>query len=133
MGQQQLLLLVLAAVIVGAAILLGISLFGQGAAQANQEAVVHDIMNIASRAQTWYRRPVAMGGGGRSFAGLNGNLAPINWPASNMNGTYNITGGDGASATITGNGFEDGNDDGTPLQVVAIITPDSVTSLTITP
>lgn len=133
MGQQQLLLLVLAAVIVGAAILLGISLFGQGAAQANQEAVVHDIMNIASRAQTWYRRPVAMGGGGRSFAGLNGNLAPINWPASNMNGTYTISGGNGSSATITGDGFEDGNDDGTPLQVVAIITPDSITSLTVTP
>lgn len=133
MGQQQLLLLVLAAVIVGAAILMGISLFGQSAAQANQEAVVHDIVNIASRAQTWYRRPVAMGGGGRNFAGLNGNLAPINWPASNMNGTYTITGGNGTSATITGNGVEDGNGDGTPLQVVAIITPDSVTSLTITP
>lgn len=133
MGQQQLLLLVLAAVIVGAAILLGISLFGQGAAQANQEAVVHDIMNIASRAQTWYRRPVAMGGGGRSFAGLNGNLAPINWPASNTNGSYSISGGNATTATITGDGTEDGNGDGTPLQVVAIITPDSIRTLTVTP
>lgn len=70
MGQQQLLLLILAAVIVGVAITLGINMFAQNSAQANQEAVMQDVLTIASRAQAWYRRPVQMGGGGRTFDGL---------------------------------------------------------------
>ncbi|MCG3157422.1 MAG: hypothetical protein DKINENOH_04054 [bacterium] len=133
MGQQQLLLLILAAGVVAAAILVGLSLFSQGATQANQEAVIHDIMNIASRAQAWYRRPVAMGGGGRNFAGLNGNLSRINFPSSNANGSYAISGGNASTATITGTGLEDGNGDGSPLVVTVVITPDSIQSLTTTP
>jgi len=38
MGQQQLLLLVLSALIVGAAVVVGINMFSQNAAQANQDA-----------------------------------------------------------------------------------------------
>lgn len=127
MGQQQLLLLILATMVVGAAILTGIALFGQSSAQANQEAVIHDLMNITSRAQAWYRRPVSMGGGGRNFSGLNGNLTPLNFPASNINGSYAVSGGDANGATITGTGNDDGDGDGSPVQVVITITPDSVT------
>ncbi|NUM77715.1 hypothetical protein HUU40_25410 [candidate division KSB1 bacterium] len=133
MGQQQLLLLILAAVIVGVAITLGINMFQQNSAQANQEAVVQDVLTIASRAQAWYRRPVQMGGGGRTFAGLNSNLDPINFPASNANGDYTFTGGSATGATITGTGREDGDQDGTNLQVTLVISPDSVVSMTIVP
>ncbi|MDZ7303061.1 MAG: hypothetical protein ONB44_13115 [candidate division KSB1 bacterium] len=133
MGQQQLLLLILAAIIVGMAVVLGINMFGQNAAQANQDAVTQDVLTIASRAQGWYRRPVQMGGGGRSFAGLNNNLAAINFPTTNANGTYTFTNGNATTATITGTGVEDANGNGTPLVVTAVITPDSVRSLTVTP
>lgn len=133
MGQQQLLLLILAAVIVGVAITLGINMFQQNSAQANQEAVVQDVLTIASRAQAWYRRPVQMGGGGRTFAGLNGNLDPINFPDQNANGSYNFSNGNATGATIVGTGREDGDQDGTPLVVTLSISPDSVVSMTINP
>ncbi len=131
MGQQQLLLLILAAVIVGVAITLGINMFSQNSAQANQEAVMQDVLTIASRAQAWYRRPVQMGGGGRSFANMT--LAKINFPGSNANGSYTLSGGNTTTLTITGTGVEDPDNDGTKLSVQAVITPDSVRTMTITP
>ncbi|GAF89020.1 unnamed protein product, partial [marine sediment metagenome] len=43
MGQQQLLLIVLGVIIVGIAVVAGISMFTSGAAQANLEGVVSDM------------------------------------------------------------------------------------------
>jgi hypothetical protein len=83
-------LLILAAVIVGVAIVLGINMFAQNSAQANQEAVSQDVLTIASRMQAWYRRPQQLGGGGRTFVGCD--LGDINFPGTNANGTYQITG-----------------------------------------
>ncbi|MCK6562568.1 hypothetical protein HUU39_08925 [candidate division KSB1 bacterium] len=131
MGQQQLLLLILAAVIVGVAITLGINMFAQNSAQANQEAVMQDVLTIASRAQAWYRRPVQMGGGGRTFDGLTNNLGRINFPASNANGGYTFT-GNGNLATIVGVGVENGDGAGANTTITAVITPDSVRTMTIT-
>jgi hypothetical protein len=133
MGQQQLLLLILAAVIVGIAITVGINMFSQNSVQANQEAVTQDVLTIASRAQAWYRKPVALGGGGRDFSGLNGKLQLINFSASNANGAYTFTGGNATGGTVTGVGVENGDGTGANLTVVATITADSVTALTITP
>ena len=133
MGQQQLLLLILAAVIVGVAITLGINMFAQNSAQANQEAVMQDILTIASRAQAWYRRPVAMGGGGRDWTADGGvTLAKLNFPSKNANGSY-LLDADPNELTITGTGVEDGNQDGVELEIEAVISPDSVVSMTITP
>lgn len=67
MGQQQLLLIVLGAIIVGIAVVVGINMMGSAADQANIDAVRQDVLNIASNAQQWYQKPVMMGGGGRSF------------------------------------------------------------------
>lgn len=131
MGQQQLLLLILAAVIVGVAITLGINMFAQNSAQANQEAVMQDVLTIASRAQAWYRRPVQMGGGGRTFSGMT--LADLNFPQSNANGGFALSSLSATSATITGTGVEDADQDGNELQIACVISPDSVVSMTITP
>ncbi len=70
MGQQQLLLLVLGAIIVGLAIVVGINLFGQGALKANEDSVRQDILSMMSRVEEYYRKPAMLGGGGKSFAGL---------------------------------------------------------------
>ena len=68
MGQQQLLLLVVAALLVGLAIVAGINQHLESARHANQDQVRDGLFEMAARAQGWYRRPVALGGGGRSFA-----------------------------------------------------------------
>lgn len=133
MGQQQLLLLILAAVIVGVAITLGINMFAQNSAQANQEAVVQDVLTIASRAQAWYRRPVQMGGGGRDWTANGGvSLAKLNFPGQNANGSYSLTAA-ASQLTITGTGVESGDADPDLLVVTAVISPDSVRSMTINP
>jgi hypothetical protein len=100
MGQQQLLLLVLAAVIVGTAVVLGINMFSQNASQANQDAVMQDMMTIVSKAQAWFARPAEMGGGGRTFTALTdaAGWGLLNFPKTNANGTYTLT---PAAKTIT--------------------------------
>ncbi len=69
MGQQQLLLIVLGILIVGLAIILGIELFSSNAITTKRDNLVNECMNLSTLAQQYYSRPVAMGGGGRSFAG----------------------------------------------------------------
>jgi len=131
MGQQQLLLLILAAVIVGIAITLGINMFAQNSAQANQEAVTQDVLTIASRAQAWFRRPVQMGGGGRTFAGMT--LANINFPGTNPNGAYLLGAGTATAITVTGTGVEDAGGAVGALTVVLAVGVDTVGTAIITP
>lgn len=123
MGQQQLLLIVLSAIIVGISIVVGINMFSQSAGSANQDAVLQDIMTIATRAQEWYRKPALLGGGDRSFAAVT--LDTLNFPATNANGAYQIA-GVANQATITGTGVEDQDGDGNPLQIQVIVVPDSI-------
>ena len=127
MGQQQLLLLVLSAIIVGVSIMIGINMFSSSAVQANQDAVVQDCMNIAARAQEWWRKPIAMGGGGRTFDGGGGvTMAKLNIDASNDNGSYVLSNVAAQTLTIDGTGVE-----GSPLVVTVVAAPDSITSTTI--
>lgn len=130
MGQQQLLLLILSAVIVGVAIVMGINMFSENAAQANQDAVMQDCLTIASRAQGWYRRPAAMGGGGSSYDGLT--LALLNFTSPNENGSFAVTPAD-SELTIVGIGNEDPDDDGANLTVTVIVGPAGVDSTNVNP
>lgn len=116
MGQQQLLLLVLGAIIVGLAIVVGINLFSQNALKANEDAVRQDILTMMSRMEEFYRKPTMLGGGGKdwtnldSFAQLgykyNGDGTGVNGLTyTNDNGSYTLTGG--AVPTIAGTLAED--------------------------
>ena len=67
MGQQQLLLIVLSVIIVGIAITLGITLFSANAIEQKRNEVINECALLASEAQLYYRRPVTLGGGGKSF------------------------------------------------------------------
>lgn len=111
MGQQQLLLIVLGVIIVGIAVVVGINVFTASAAQANRDAVIADMTNLAAMAQQYYRKPGALGGGGNVFT---------DWSIptqlrSNANGSYTVDGGFIAtgvqSIVIVGTGLEvvDGN------------------------
>ena len=73
MGQQQLLLIVLGVIVVGIAVVVGINLFNANAETSAQDSLVSQGTNMGALAQQYYKKPVAMGGGGSSFTdGPNG-------------------------------------------------------------
>jgi hypothetical protein len=132
MGQQQLLLIILGVIVVGIAVAVGITMFNDSAVSANRDAVVNDLVNLASRAQQFYRRPVALGGGGSSFASLDGtNGMKLLTRTStslmiNGNGTYRIsTAGTQTFVELEGIGNETGNDGTSKVKVTMGVWADS--------
>jgi hypothetical protein len=110
MGQQQLLLVILGIIMVAIAVAVGITLFTESAVSENRDAVTHDLLNLAGRAQHYFRRATVMGGGGNSFVGLTADVAGIrkltNSPTTS-NGTYSIpTPGTATELVIQGVGTE---------------------------
>ena len=75
MGTQQVLLIVLAVIIVGVAVGVGITMFGTQSSSSNREALKADLMNIASNAMSFYKTPAGMAGGGNGNPGFGANLA----------------------------------------------------------
>jgi hypothetical protein len=69
MGQQQLLLIILGVIIVGVAIIFGISLFRQGSVDGKRDLLINEGMNVATNAREYYHKPLGYGGGGFSFTG----------------------------------------------------------------
>jgi Tfp pilus assembly protein PilE len=129
MGQQQLLLIILGVIVVGIAVAVGITMFNDSATSANRDAVTNDLINLASRAQQFYRRPTALGGGGGSFAGLSGNIQLLTKTSGssmvNGNGTYTIVSATATSVQLQGTGTETGNDGTNPVKVVMNVWADS--------
>ncbi len=123
MGQQQLLLIVLGVIIVGIAVVVGINVFTASSSNANRDAVVSDLTNLASNAQQFYRKPTALGGGGNTFTGW---TIPTNL-TSTPNGSYTATVA-AQSVTLVGLGNEIGNDGTDSVQVTMTVTPTKVTT-----
>ena len=97
MGQQQLLLIILGVIVVGIAVAVGITMFSDSAINANRDALANDLVNLASRAQQFYRRPVSLGGGGNDFTKLT-SIAQLTNNAQNANGTYTLMDASGAGS-----------------------------------
>jgi Tfp pilus assembly protein PilE len=98
MGQQQLLLIILGVIVVGIAVAVGITMFSDNAMNANRDALTNDLVNLASRAQQFYRRPVSLGGGGNDFTKLTSITQLTNNP-TNENGTYTLVSASGAGSS----------------------------------
>jgi hypothetical protein len=62
MGQQQLILLVLATIIVGLAIVVGIRAFNENNIKSNADAMIQDAVRIANDLQAWKQKPAPFGG-----------------------------------------------------------------------
>jgi hypothetical protein len=97
MGQQQLLLLVLATVIVGLATVAGIQAFEQGQTRANQDALTNTAVKVASDIQARIKEPSQFGGydGSMSDAtGTNGisSISEFGY-TTNSNGKYETSNG----------------------------------------
>jgi Tfp pilus assembly protein PilE len=131
MGQQQLLLIILGVIVVGIAVAVGITMFNDSAVSANRDAVTNDLVNLASRAQQYYRRPTALGGGGGSFANLSAGsgmkLLTKTSGASmaNGNGTYTIVSSGASTIQLQGLGTETGNDNTNKVKVIMDVWADS--------
>jgi len=63
MGQQQLLLLVLGIVIVGVAVVVGISMLSENKEKAEFDAITSEAIRIAADAVAWKAKPTSFGGG----------------------------------------------------------------------
>ena len=129
MGQQQLLLIILGVIVVGIAVAVGITMFSDNAVSANRDAVTNDLVNLASRAQQFYRRPTALGGGQGTFNGLDASatgLQKLTSKPKNANGLYAITGaGDANTVVLQGVGNEKGNNNTSPIKLTMTVFADS--------
>lgn len=103
MGQTQLLMIVLAVIIVGIAVAVGISQLGESALAGNRDAVALDCQTAISKAQGYYRKPTSLGGGGNSFTGFT--LTSAGMDSTNANGTIAVVTASSGSFTVkcTGN------------------------------
>lgn len=123
MGQQQLLTLVLSAMIVGAAILLGLSQFSQERkGDRHKNDMQQYLLTAAGRAQAWYRQPVEMGGGGRSFAQIT--WKNINMGASTETAVFTMSIKQQTSFLLTGISREDST-----IIIKYLVSADSVTAV----
>ena len=64
MGTQQILMIVLSVIVVGAAVAVGIEMFDTQSNNQARNAISLDLLQHAVQAQAWYRTPKIMGGGG---------------------------------------------------------------------
>ena len=134
MGQQQILLIVLAAVIVGIAVVVGMQMMGESAIDANKRACTQDLLNLAAKAQQWWRTPASLGGGGRTFAELadSSDIALLTPNATTENGTMNIkTAGTASTVVLQITGIESADDDDLPMILSLSVTKDAVGSLVV--
>jgi len=67
MGTQQILLIVLSVIIVGAAIAVGITMFNNQSYSSNKTAIAADAQNFASQVVQYYKTPASQGGGDRKI------------------------------------------------------------------
>ena len=130
MGQQQLLLLVLGIVIVGLAVVVGIQAFSENQKKANADALVNDVIRIASDAQAWKLKPQAFGGGANVNGWENLSLQQLGYTVGNndytahtaeddeyenLNGTFEISNA-GGTLTIIATSYDSGCSN--PINVV---------------
>ena len=65
MGTQQILMIILSVIVVGAAIAVGIQMFDTQSHNQEVTNAIAEMVYMASQAQAWWRTPVIMGGGGK--------------------------------------------------------------------
>lgn len=114
MGQTQILMIILAVIIIGIAVTVGITQFGESSLAANRDALASDCQRVVALSQQWSKKPTSLGGGGNAFTGLT--LAALGVSATNQNGSYTLVADDENTITCTGTGNES-TSSGDPVQV----------------
>ena len=109
MGTQQILMIVLSVIIVGAAVAVGIQMFDTQATNSQRTAIAADIQNFGAQVLAFQRTPTSMGGGkgATNLAAAKENLAQYlgftgdENSLENVNAKYTLSVVDNI-ATITG-------------------------------
>lgn len=106
-------------IIFGIATVVGINVFTASSTQANRDALVSDLTNLAAMAQQYHRKPSSLGGGGGTYD---------NWTIpqglqKTANGKYYIEKLNSQSITLVGQGYEIGDDGINPTKVRMEIKP----------
>lgn len=103
---------------------------GDDPRMANREALASDLMNLALRAQDFYHRSGALGGGQGSFTYSHGGVGistilQLTSKPTNANGSYSLVGSaTPTSVVLLGTGTEEGNN-GSPISVTMTVFSDS--------
>jgi len=125
---QQILLIVLSVIIVGAAVVVGITMFSTQAVNANRSAVLMDLNTFGASAIAYYKTPTDQGGGGGTFTlddvgyYLANNYVAASDSIHNDNGGYKLT-CTATVLTIVGKGTEKGRVSTNPVGGTMNVTP----------
>lgn len=98
MGTQQLLLIIIGVVIVGVAIVVGITLSTALSITSNRDSMIADLEDLAATAYQYRIRPPTINGGGGSYVGF----AIPTMLQSTENGTFAVTSAAANQITLTG-------------------------------
>ena len=98
MGQQQLLLVVLAIIVIGISVAVASQLFIASAEDSNKDSIITELTNLATISLQYYDKPATLAGGGRSFT---------NWQIpsqldTSTNGTYTISQANNSQLVLIG-------------------------------
>ena len=117
MGTQQILMIILSVIVVGAAVAVGIQMFDTQADNQTRNALVVESMQMAVQAQAWYRTPQMMGGGGYRASNID-----INKIAKyiNNNAELNVIDLDGLGVFTLAKGAVTAGSDSTNLTISAV-------------
>jgi len=135
MGTQQILLIVLSVIIVGAAIAVGITMFNNQSYNSNKTAIAADAQNFATQVVQYYKTPASQGGANRDPENMTAEkiAAFIGWQATtegetttvsttNENGTFTLGDWDNTDSTVTITGIGKEEKGGKVPQIVTTIT-----------
>ena len=87
MGQQQILLIAFLTIILSVAVVVGMNVYAIGSLNSELDALIIDVNSVAASATSYWRMPVALGGGARSFEGVS-DVSSFDSELSNMNSTF---------------------------------------------
>lgn len=96
MGTQQILMIVLSVIVVGAAVAVGIQMFDTQATNSQKSAILADLNNYGAQTIAYWRTPTSMGGGGGAIASAGALGEYLGFPddtnttITNDNGKYTI-------------------------------------------
>jgi len=125
-GQQQILLIVLALIIVGVAIAISVQLFRANAIESKRDILVEETTYLGTMAIQYFKKPTELGGGNKDFTGWQIPSQII----KTANGNFIIAAVTPDEVTITGTGSEvvTGTDS---IKVQVIVRADGIQTIVI--
>lgn len=126
MGQQQLLLIALAVIIVGIAIAVSIQMFRSNAIEQKRDLLIEETTSLGYMAIQYYKKPAELGGGSKSFLGWT--IPPQMVVTANGNFMTSTVSADQVIITGTGTEVVTGTDS---IEVQTTVTANEVNSIII--